>query len=489
MIRLENHSRLLWLSLVGCLFWGGATSVFAADSGADEDATNDAIRLRTVLGDIFVTLTPDAAPQTVANFLAYFESGDYEDTFFHRSLPGGEGFNQLIAAGKFRYSAQAPNGIEEVPMRPPVVNEFNQSNRRGTIAMVLPDGEPNGATNAWFINVEDNGGSNPDGLDFLDGGATVFGTINAAGMEVVDAINAECTDEREGDFANLPVLPERGPEGSREELILITETEPFERVTAPVSAILPGSRSIGFDGIASAFATILNTSDQIAASCRIQPITDVPAVFEYFQTNPLTNRIIGDVNPPIDIEPNGFATVFFSFRPLNGFASTTIEFDFSCGNSTAAATPIVGVNTFQLAAIGMPGADIVAVALTAGGNGIVDIPADIGTGAFVAAISNVGGSETLEVTADAGEADLPTTFFICETNPATGACLSPPASSVTVTSDAGATATFAVFVRLLQTGTAIALDPAINRTFLRFRNESGDLRGSTSVAVRTVAGR
>jgi len=449
-----NFSRLL---LVGLAL--GAVPAFAGDGLED-----DAIRLRTVLGDIFVTLTPDAAPQTVANFLAYLESGDYEETFFHRSLPGGEGTAQFIVAGRYRFSSGPAGAIEAIPERAPVANEFNQSNRRGTIAMVVPEGEPDGATNTWLINVADNGGLSPDGLDFADGGATVFGTINAAGMEVVDEINAQCTDERGGDFALLPTLPELGPEGSREELIRITETIPFERVSAPVSAILPGSRSIGFDGVASAFATILNTSDDIAASCRIQPVTEVPAVFEYFQTDPFTNRIVSEANPPLDIEPNGFATVFFTFRPINGFPSTEIEFDFSCGNSLSETPAISGVNTFQLAAIGMPGADIVAVALTASGIGITDIPAGVNTGA----------------------ADLPVALFVCETNPTRGTCLAPPASSVTVTQAASSTATFAVFVQLLQSGSVVPFDPARNRAFLRFSSQAGELRGSTSVAIRTV---
>ncbi len=465
------------------LFW---LSVVVVPTFAGDEIEDDAVRLRTVLGDIFVTFTPDAAPQTVANFIAYLESGDYEETFFHRSLPGGDGAGQFIVAGRYRFSSGPAGAIEAIPERAPVANEFNQSNRRGTIAMVVPEGEPDGATNAWLINVADNGGSSPTGLDFADGGATVFGTINAAGMEVVDEINAQCTDDRGGNFSLLPTLSELGPTGSREELIRVTETIPFERVSAPVSAILPGSRSIGFDGVASAFATILNTSDDIAASCRIQPITDVPAVFEYFQTDPSTNQVISSANPPLDIEPNGFATVFFTFRPINGFPSTEIEFDFSCGNSLSDTPAISGVNTFQLAAIGMPGADIVAVTLTADGNGITDIAAGVNSGAFVAAITNVGVSETLEVSADTGEVDLPVAVFVCETNPTTGACLAPPASVVTVTQAASSTATFAVFVQLLQSGAVIPFDPARNRTFLRFRSQAGELRGSTSVAIRTV---
>lgn len=446
---------------------------------------SEPIRLRTVLGDIFVTPTPDAAPQTVANFLDYLSSGNFEDTFFHQSLPGGEGTPQLIAAGKFKFPLDSTSGITPVTVLEPIPNEFNQSNRRGTIAMVVPSGQPDGATNAWFINVADNGGSAPNGLDFLDGGATVFGTINPAGMEIVDAISAQCTDDRGGDLIELPTLIDQ-VEGSREELILITQTQQFTSISPPVSAVLPGSRSIGTDGLASAFATILNTSGEVAASCRIKPNTDVPAVFEYFQTDPQTNQTIGPANPEFDIAANGFATLVFSFRPINPFASTTVEFDYSCGNATAAATPILGVNTFQLAALGLPGADIIAIAATAGNNGINDIPAGIDSGAFVVATANVGLTETLSVSADTGEASVPLALFVCETNSVTGACLSPPANSVESAQAANSTATFAVFTQLTQSGSEIPFDPAVNRAFVRFQNLSGELRGSTSVALRTV---
>jgi len=447
----------------------------------------DPIRLRTVWGDIFVTLTPDAAPDTVANFIEYLSNGDFEDTFFHQSSPGGEGTPQIIVAGRYRWPEGSPTGIEQVRVGMPIVNEFNQSNRRGTIAMLAPDGQPDGATNTWFINVADNGGADTAGLDTLNGGATVFGTINTAGMEVVDRISAECVDDRGVDFPELPV---RGGDSTaeirREQLFLITQTREFEPVAAPLSALLPGSRSIGLNETATAFATILNTSDTVAASCRIKPITDVPATFEYFQTDPLTNRAIGEPNAPIDIEANGFATLVFSFVPINTFDATEIEFDFSCGNSDAAANNIVGVNTFTLAALGAPGADVVAVVATAGNNGIADISLASGAGAFAVATTNVGVTETVTVRADVGEATLPVELLVCESNPATGACLEPPADTVVVAMESNATSTFSVFALLTERGGRVPFDPAGNRAFVRFENAAGEVRGSSSVALRTV---
>jgi hypothetical protein len=39
-------------------------------------------------GNFQIELRPDAAPQTVSNFLTYVESGAYTDSIFHRSVPG-----------------------------------------------------------------------------------------------------------------------------------------------------------------------------------------------------------------------------------------------------------------------------------------------------------------------------------------------------------------------------------------------------------------
>jgi len=73
-------------------------------------------------------------------------------------------------------------------------------------------------------------------------------------------------------------------------------------------------------------------------------------------------------------------------------------------------------------------------------------------------------------------------LMVCETNPATGACLAAPAPSVTTQIDANETPTFAVFVSA--TG-AVPFDPANNRVSLRFKDAGDITRGATSVAVRT----
>ena len=79
-------------------------------------------------------------------------------------------------------------------------------------------------------------------------------------------------------------------------------------------------------------------------------------------------------------------------------------------------------------------------------------------------------------------ASLPLTVSLCETNPATGQCISGIGSTVTTTINANATPTFGIFV---QGNGNVPFDPAANRIFVRFKDSGAVTRGSTGVAVRT----
>jgi peptidyl-prolyl cis-trans isomerase A (cyclophilin A) len=51
-------------------------------------AAHPSVLLKTSEGDIRVELYPEKAPKTVANFLDYVKSGQYNGTIFHRVIPG-----------------------------------------------------------------------------------------------------------------------------------------------------------------------------------------------------------------------------------------------------------------------------------------------------------------------------------------------------------------------------------------------------------------
>jgi cyclophilin family peptidyl-prolyl cis-trans isomerase len=136
------------------------------------------VTFNTNMGSFNVELFDEIAPLTVANFLGYVNRGDYSDTIFHRSVT-----NFVVQAGGFE------TDFSPIPQQPPVQNEFQVSNTRGTIAMAKLGGQPNSATNQFFFNLRDNSGP-PASLDTQNGGFTVFGRVIDDGMTVVDAIAA-----------------------------------------------------------------------------------------------------------------------------------------------------------------------------------------------------------------------------------------------------------------------------------------------------------
>ncbi len=135
------------------------------------------VRFSTTMGDFSVELLDEAAPQTVANFLSYVVRNDYNGTYLHRVVN-----DFVVQGGGYRF--QPFVGPVDVPSDPPVVNEYNTSNVRGTLAMAKLPGDENSATNQWYVNLDDN-----TELDTDNGGYTVFGNVLGEGMVVMDAID------------------------------------------------------------------------------------------------------------------------------------------------------------------------------------------------------------------------------------------------------------------------------------------------------------
>jgi hypothetical protein len=254
-----------------------------------------------------------------------------------------------------------------------------------------------------------------------------------------------------------------------------------DALTPLVAAVLPSSRSVQVGTPATAFATIINAGSVTATSCGISRITSIPATFSYQTTNPATNQLTGSPNTPVAIAAGAAQTFVFAITPTGPISSTDVQLSFDCANSNPA--PInSGLNTLLFSASTTPIPDIVALGATLTNDGIVNIPGATGTGAFAVATVNVGASGNITASADTGTASLPLNIFLCQTNPATGQCISAIGSGVTTTINANATPTFGIFV---EGSGNVPFDPAANRLFVRFKDGGNVTRGSTSVAVRT----
>ena len=250
-----------------------------------------------------------------------------------------------------------------------------------------------------------------------------------------------------------------------------------------VAAVLPSSRSTAVGTVATAFATIVNSGETLTTACGISLLSNIKATFSYQTTDRATNLPVGTPNTAVNIPAGGFQTYVFSLTPTEPIAPVDIRFTFDCSN-TVAATITTGVNTLQFFASASPIPDIVMLSATPPPDpGIVNIPGDTGTGFFSVATVNVGASGSITFSANTGGAVLPVNLFICQTNPATGACLGSLAPSVTVTIDSNDTPTFAVFAQ----GTGnIPFDPALSRIRVEARDGAGSVVGGTTVAIRTL---
>jgi len=258
--------------------------------------------------------------------------------------------------------------------------------------------------------------------------------------------------------------------------------------TALVSALLPSSRSVQVGTPFSFFMTLINAGTATASNCRIgsfisnDALTPQPSASLTFQTtDPATNALTGSANAPVSI-PAGGAQSFVVFATVSNVVSGTFQPSSSCDNAGTPAL-ISGVNTLTLTTSNTPVPDVIAVAATGAGKGIVDVPTG-GASAFAVATTDIGAAGSIVASVDTGGFNLPATLTICETNPATSQCLAPPASTVVHNFTTGDQPTFSIFATATQ---PIALSPATSRVFVHFSDAVGGVsRGATSVAIDTL---
>lgn len=171
-------------------------------------------------------------PQTVANFLAYADAGRYTNTIVHRSVPGF-----VVQMGGFALAESGSQLVDSIPQFAPVVNEPGNTNARGTLAMAKLGGDPNSATNQFFVNLADNAAN----LDFQNGGFTAFGRVLGEGMDLVDAVASLPRYDFGAPFSELPAIGLDNPDDiAQENLVTVTSVSRVGELVYTATSSNPG---------------------------------------------------------------------------------------------------------------------------------------------------------------------------------------------------------------------------------------------------------
>jgi peptidyl-prolyl cis-trans isomerase B (cyclophilin B) len=154
----------------------------------------------TDYGVVTLELDQEKAPKSVTNFLNYVKNGHYNNTVFHRVIPGF-----MVQGGGFE------PGMKQKPCDAPIENEANNGlkNANYTVAMARTS-DPHSATAQFFINVADNGFLNHTAPSAQGWGYAVFGKV-IQGADVVDKIKAVKTGRKgfHDDVPNTDVVIEK----------------------------------------------------------------------------------------------------------------------------------------------------------------------------------------------------------------------------------------------------------------------------------------
>jgi len=159
-------------------FAGGSLNVV---STADTRST-PTVRVATVAGNAVLRLRRDLEPITTANFLAYANSGRYDNVFFTRSENNPSPF--VIQGGSLKITGSGTTASDVIATtRDSPIGDERDGNSLNNVLGTLSfaKGGPNSVTNQFFVNLADN--------SFLDSqGFTPFAQVTS-GLSVFQAIN------------------------------------------------------------------------------------------------------------------------------------------------------------------------------------------------------------------------------------------------------------------------------------------------------------
>lgn len=143
-------------------------------------------------GVITLELDAEKAPLSTNNFLAYVNKGHYNNTVFHRVIPGF-----MVQGGGFE------PGMTQKPTDAPINNEANNGLKNDTYTVAMArTSDPHSATAQFFINVANNGFLNHTAPSAQGWGYAVFGKV-VSGSEIVKKIEGVSTG-RKGFHDDVP---------------------------------------------------------------------------------------------------------------------------------------------------------------------------------------------------------------------------------------------------------------------------------------------
>lgn len=139
--------------------------------------------IETKFGAVELKFFPDIAPNHVNNFIGLAKNGFYDNTIFHRVIPGF-----MIQGGD--PNSKNPDKSTHGMGGPghTVKAEFSDKPHKRGILSMARSANPDSAGSQFFICVKDS--------SFLDRQYTVFGEV-VSGMDVVDQIVNQPRDARD----------------------------------------------------------------------------------------------------------------------------------------------------------------------------------------------------------------------------------------------------------------------------------------------------
>jgi len=151
-----------------------------------EQLSNYNVLLRTNRGDIVVEVWPDVAPNHARNFLDLSYTKFYDETIFHRVIPG------FMIQGGDRTGTGTGSGPRQIQLEP-----SEKPHVRGVLSMARSN-DPNSASCQFFIM--------HGNAKHLDGQYSAFGEV-LSGMDAVDRIATTATG-RSGAENSKPLEPQ-----------------------------------------------------------------------------------------------------------------------------------------------------------------------------------------------------------------------------------------------------------------------------------------